>query len=143
MRRFVGILGAAALLWSGLSHQPVCAQGIYRPRRPTISPWLNLAGPSYSPVGTYLGDVRPRMEMERALSQQAIMLQQHRTEVRTLGEQVSTLEQRGRAAPTGTGATFMNYSHYFPSRAAGAAVRRPSWSPQPARSSIYAGRYYY
>ena len=40
-------------------------------------------------------------------------LEQQRTRVGALGQQMTQLERPSTVRPTGTGSTFMNYSHYY------------------------------
>ena len=124
--------------------RPAEAQGTYRPSRPTISPWLNLYNRNPGPLGNYFTYVRPQMETREALQQQDTRIRQQGAGIQTLGQQVTSLEQQGPTAPTGTGAGFMNYSHYYSAQGrpgtAAAATRRPTWTPPPPRSGGSGGR---
>ena len=137
MLRLSTLSAGLVLLLASLGVQTAQAQGLYRPTKPTISPWLNLYDRNAGPLGGYLGDVRPRMEVNRSLNQQQRAIDRQGQDLQSLGQQVTEMRQDGAIAPTGTGAGFMNYGSHFqnsnPGRAA--APRRGTWSPPPARSS--------
>lgn len=94
----------------------VDAQGIgrsFRPNTPTLSPYFGLYNRNASPVGNYHGFVRPRQEVYRSFQQQNRINQRQSANVRALGQQVLSMRQSETLRPTGTGSTFMNYSHYY------------------------------
>jgi len=103
--------------------------------RPTLSPWLNLYRRDPGPIGPYLSYVRPEQRLLSRLSQQRTAQARQNAAIGALRGQLSELSQLGpetAIAPTGTGATFMNYSHFF--GGTGGAVARssgPSWTPPP------------
>ncbi len=98
----------------------------YRPSRPTISPYFQLYNRNSSPVGNYHGFVRPRQQVYRSFQQQNRTNQQQNrinqrqsSDLRSLGQQVLSIRESGSLRPTGTGSTFMNYSHYYNFRQSG------------------------
>ena len=137
MFRLSTVFAGLVLVAVSLGVQSAHAQGLYRPTRPTISPWLNLYDRNAGPLGGYLSDVRPRAELSRSLNQQQRAIDRQGSEIQSLGQQVTEMRQDGAIAPTGIGAGFMNYSSHFQNSNSGraSAPRRASWSPPPARSS--------
>jgi len=88
----------------------------YTPRRPTLSPYLELTRPQQGPLPNYHQFVRPRQQVLREF-------QQNEQQIRLLQREINQQQQQspttGRvapssAAPTGGGATFFNYSHFYP-----------------------------
>lgn len=99
---------------SVLTVDSVQAQRQYRrytpPAGPTLTPQLNLLRSDTGFIGDpYNTFVVPRRQLDNQLS---YMAKQEQADVRANRQQ---LEQIGKslAAPTGSGATFMNYSHYY------------------------------
>ena len=111
------------------------------PRRPTISPWLNLSRTDPGPLGGYLSDVRPRQQLARSLQQQNARLQHQGSSIRSLGRRMSLAERPPESVrPTGTGGVFMNYSHYYQMRGlSGSSGSRRSWTPHTSRSQRAVG----
>ena len=109
---FALLTGVVVMLSSSQAH----AQVGYMPYqdRPTLSPWLDLYRDDPGPVGPYLSNVRPQQRLLGTLSQQRMDLQRQGTAVSALQRQLAQPRQT-MAGPTGIGAMFMNYSHYFPS----------------------------
>lgn len=81
--------------------------------RPPVSPYLNLLRPELDPATNYYTLVRPAIEQRAATFQQGEALQQLRSRV---DEQAASPFAGANAglAPTGSGARFMNLSHYYP-----------------------------
>ena len=131
------VLAALALLAVSFGVHSAQAQGLYRPAKPTLSPWLNLYDRNAGPLGGYLSDVRPRLEVARSLNQQQTAIDRQGSDIQSLGQQVTEMRRDEGIAPTGTGAGFMNYAGHFQTSnlGHGAAPRRGTWSPPPARSS--------
>ncbi len=135
---FLGLLVVAAVVLG----QPVAyGQGGYNPGYPGASPWWGLFAPkgAAGPLGNYNSYVRPQIELQNALQrqslgleQQGVAIQQNTAQIRSTGKQLDEMEHRV-FAPTGIGATYMNYSHYYGFPTAGGTV--PGRSPMPARSS--------
>jgi len=97
------------------------AQGIrpsYRPSSPTLSPWLQLYNRNTGPLDNYHSYVRPRQEVYRTFRQQESVIQRQGEGLRNLGQQVMSIRQEP-IRSTGTGSTFMNYSHYYNFRGPG------------------------
>lgn len=108
--------------------------------RPTLSPWLNLYRRDPGPVGPYLSYVRPEQRLLGRLAQQSSAISRQNAAITALRNQAASVGTETTIAPTGTGATFMNYSHYFGS-VGGSAGRgnSRSWTPPPANSGGYSG----
>jgi hypothetical protein len=136
MFRLATLLGGLVLLAVCVGVQSAQAQGLYRPAKPTISPWLNLYDRRAGPLGGYLSDVRPRMEAYQALGQQQKAIARQGEDIQLLGQQVTDIRQEGAIAPTGTGAGFMTHAGHFQTSGGGraAAPRRGTWSPPPSHS---------
>lgn len=139
------------------------------PRRPTISPWLDLYRQEATPVGPYHSFVRPRQQLYRALNEQQTAIRRQSEgldwQARRLGLQGDVLRRQSealrqgqgrldllegrmfglrpsRARPTGTGSVFMNYSHYFQSSGISGGSGQRSWRPPaPTRGRGSYGRY--
>ncbi len=108
---------------------------------PTLSPWLTNSR-NQSHLGSYLGNVRPEQQLRRTLSQHGASLRRQRAGLSTLGRQMIDFEQTGSMRPTGTGAGFMNYSHFyqFPGMSAGRrSMSRPTSRPTSGRPSMPTG----
>ena len=89
--------------------------------RPTLSPWLNLYRRDPGPVGSYLSYVRPEQRLLSTLSRQRTGLARQEAALSRLQSELSQVGPETTIAPTGTGATFMNYSRYFDTRGSSAA----------------------
>jgi|SRR6185437_2726146 len=130
------VLASGVAFWAVLAlGEPVFSQQMSRPRAPRqyrgvanepyVSPYLNLVRPGSDPGLNYYTLVQP------LLQQQQINLQQNRN-VQNLGRQLQQQQAEimtpygavGRLRPTGRGATFMNYSHYYPGLGAGSSAGR-------------------
>ncbi len=109
------------------------AQRGYTPyRRPTLSPWLNLYRRDSGPLDSYHMFVRPEIRLRETLQRQQANIRRQGAGLNSLGQQMTRYEREGPVRPTGTGSTFMNYSHFFPVR--GAAASRSFRPPPPRRS---------
>jgi len=143
MKSLSAVIGGLFLGLAFLPGQPARAQARYTPQTPSISPWLNLYDRRSGPLGGYLSGTQPRIQLNRTLNQQQTTIDRQRTDIQTLGQQLSTVEQDGAGAPTGVGATFMNLSHYFQSSARGNRRATASGTPgvrPPAHTSGTATR---
>jgi hypothetical protein len=102
--------------------------GGYRPTRPTLSPYLNYFRQDTGVTDQYRSFIRPQQRLQRRFS-----MDQYQN--RTLGNRIGQVDKEVQGvqkdilqfrqptvSPTGKGATFMNYSHYFSS--GGGAARR-------------------
>lgn len=87
---------------------------------PYVSPYLNLIRPGADPGFNYYTLVQPEL-------QQLNFNQQQRGAIQGLGRQLQQQQAEimtpygpaGGIRPTGRGATFMNYSHYYPEMGVG------------------------
>ena len=125
------------------------AQSAYAQRRPprvrshsspTLSPWLQLYRRDGGPLDNYHNFVRPEQQLRRTLDRHGTAIQRQKAGIRSLGNQVSTMQRGSSVRPTGAHGTFMNYSHYFGvGGGGGGGGSSRSWSPSSARSSGYGG----
>jgi hypothetical protein len=114
---------AAALVLVGQAAQ---AQ-VYYGQSPVMSPWFNLFNKNPGPLGNYQSYVRPQIELQNSFQQQnnsilqqGIAIQQGNSRLNLLDNQVGQLQRgEGLLPPTGHGAGFMNYSHYYGYQASG------------------------
>jgi len=86
----------------------------YEPATPTLSPYLNYFRADRGPISNYHTYVRPEEKLRRAFTSQRTELRRQERSLRGLKREVHRVEQFGSAAPTGTSATFFNYSHFYP-----------------------------
>jgi hypothetical protein len=126
------------ILCAALSqHQPARGQRRRsRPSTPTLSPYMNLYRRDGAAVDNYNAYVRPERELRDAFRRQQTALDRQNANIRTLEQDVFRFQRTGALHPTGTGARFMSYSHYYPTVSSRSpAVRSPTRpSPQmPAR----------
>jgi hypothetical protein len=84
----------------------------YQPSRPTVSPYLNLLRTDRGPLPNYYTFVRPQLEQQWTNQQLQSGIIQNRTNLQAVGQRVGQIEA-ATMQPTGTGASFMNYSHYY------------------------------
>lgn len=111
------IVGLAFLgLFSLGQVQSVHAQRQYRryspPAGPALTPYLNFFREDTGIIGdSYNAFVVPRRQLDRDLS---YMNRQQATDARQNREGIDQIRE-AQAAPTGSGAVFMNYSHFYSS----------------------------
>lgn len=79
--------------------------GRYQPSRPTVSPYLNLFQQRRGPIPNYHLYVRPILQQQQINAQQQAAVQQ----VQQGLQQTQTTVQ----GPTGIGAGYRNFSHYY------------------------------
>jgi hypothetical protein len=122
---------------SPLFGERASAQTQYRPSRPTLSPYLNLADGQSNPAVTYYGIVRPQLAMRDAL-------QRLQEDVTLNTQALASPRSVGDLGPTGNRARFMTHTRMFlnsggnPYRA-GTAIT-PAAGPLPAaRPAAYRG----
>lgn len=94
--------------------RPAQAQRQYRryspPAGPVFSPQFNLLREDTGVIGDpYNAFVVPRRQLDNQLR---YMARQQQTDVRAARQQLDQI-RRSESAPTGSGATFMNYSHFY------------------------------
>lgn len=83
------------------------------PAGPTMSPYLNYNRPDFTTLPSdYQSFIVPQQRLQRNLYDLARTQQ---ADFRKIEKDIQQVRNSA-AAPTGTGAGFMNYSHYYPSR---------------------------
>jgi hypothetical protein len=105
------------LLVACAAHVSLGQGGVYRnysgryrsPYGPTLSPYLNYFRQDTGVLDPYNTFIRPLRQLDNQLGQ---MQQQEQAANTRLQQQIQGIRAET-AAPTGTGATFMNYSHYY------------------------------
>jgi hypothetical protein len=114
------------------------AQTRYYPTRGPISPWMNMWQRKPGPLDNYHTYVQPDLQLQRVISQQHNALTQNAAGLQSLDMQMQG-QRDLRVPPTGTGSTFMELSHYYPTRG-GSAVHSRSMprAAGPGRGSAYA-----
>lgn len=81
---------------------------------PALSPYLDYFRTPLGPLDSYHEFVRPRVRLQQQLQQQDTRLRRQAQDLRALDQRITAPQRPGEAAPTGTGATFFNYSHFYP-----------------------------
>ncbi len=117
------LLGAVSVAVLLVASEQANAQVQRRQRninRPTLSPWLDIFNRNTNPnLDNFHNSVRPRMQLHNELQFQQNALMRQNAQIRSLDQrQVLQSTRPAQVRPTGTGATFMNYSHYYPQSAA-------------------------
>jgi len=87
--------------------------GRYTPKRPTVSPYLNLTRRDTGALPNYYALVRPQLEQQALNQQQQATNLRQQQAVQGVQKQVTQLNEPN-VRSTGTGAGFSNLSHYFP-----------------------------
>ena len=82
---------------------------------PTLSPYLDYFRAPQGPLDSYHEYVRPKLNLQRTLNQQDRQLRVQSREIGTLNNRWMEAQRNTAIAPTGTGAGFFNYSHFYPS----------------------------
>ena len=106
--RFVSRLGIAlaifvvVLVEQGRSQNPTTT-----PRRPSISPYLNLTNPNSGVLSPFHAFVVPGIEQQKQQAMQ-LMIQSRTMHLEKSQTTVTELRQ------TGLGGKFQNYSHFYP-----------------------------
>lgn len=85
------------------------------PRRPTVSPYLQLLRPEALEVPNYQTLVRPQIEMREAEAQNQRAIQQLQQEVANASPTMRTGASY-MVRPTGHSSQFLNYLHFYPTR---------------------------
>jgi hypothetical protein len=145
MGRFTLLLTAGLLLCLATTAEAQRGSSRYNiPRRPTISPWMDLFSQETGPLDNYHSFVRPRQRLYNTLGNQNYQLQQQGGNIRNLGKQVTRMERPAFVRPTGTGSSYMNLSHYYPMQGTGRSIGggSRSWSPaSPSRGGGGGGNF--
>lgn len=129
MRSLRGVLTFVVLCAALSQLQPALAQRrrSSRPSTPALSPYLNLYRRDGAAVDNYNAYVRPEQELRDMFRRQQVAVDRQNATIRSLEQDVFRFERTGTLSPTGTGAVFMNYSHYYPTgNSSSASMRRPS-----------------
>jgi hypothetical protein len=84
----------------------------FQPSRPTVSPYLNLFRRDTGPIPNYHLYVRPIQRQQAFNDQQQLLNLQQGMEMQQLQENLIQV-QRSATGPTGIGAGFRNFSHYY------------------------------
>jgi hypothetical protein len=131
----LSLVVATAASWTSSAF----AQTRYYPTRGPISPWMNMWQRKPGPLDNYHTYVQPDIQLQRVISQQQNSLTQNAAGLQSLDTQMQNGQRDLRVVPTGTGSTFMELSHYYPTRG-GSAVRARSMprTPGPGASGKYA-----
>jgi ATP phosphoribosyltransferase regulatory subunit HisZ len=90
------------------------------PYGPTLSPYLDYFRRDTGVLDPYNTFIRPRRQLQNQL---ADIVQQEQSETARLQQQIQGIRE-AEARPTGTGATFLNYSHYYRTGPTGYQARR-------------------
>lgn len=108
------LAGIAFVIALSLAQSPLLAQRRYMsPFGPTLTPYLNYFRRDTGAIGDpYNAFVVPRRELRQTLGVQQQNIYGLQQQVRQANQEIENIRQP-LAAPTGTGATFMNYSHYY------------------------------
>ena len=127
----VGVtLLACLLLTAAASAQYGATRSSWFPQNnpSTLSPWLEMQRISTSELDTYHQYVKPRLEMERLMMAQQREINRQQDIQKTMQREISQARnfrqkadapdfkmQMG-ATPTGKGAAYGNYLHYYPQK---------------------------
>ena len=112
MTRFNTFLAVILLAGGTIFTQSAAAQ--FSPQRPTISPWMGIFQRNTGAMDNYNTFVRPQMELNRTLQMQGSALDRQEMGLQDLNyEMMQPQGNRSTMMPTGQGATFMNFSHYY------------------------------
>ena len=94
--------------------------------QPPLSAWLELERVTTTPLDSYNQFVKPQLEMERFLTAQRReknrqmddqkMMQKEISQLRNTTRQNQSYQIQSEASPTGKGASYGNYLHYYPQR---------------------------
>lgn len=123
MTKLVAVLATIGLVFAAA--QDVQAQGPkssqkysgrYQPNKPTLSPYLNYFRLNTGVLPNYQQFVRPQQQLQETLQRQQTEIQMGRRSLKDLSGKVDERFANPTVSPTGHGATFMNFSHYFPKR---------------------------
>ena len=93
----------------------------------TLSPWLEMQRVSTSELDSYNQYVKPRLEMERLIMAQQREMNRQQDIQKTMQREISQTRSfrqsppmnapmPTQATPTGKGATYGNYLHYYPQK---------------------------
>jgi hypothetical protein len=92
---------------------------------PALSPWLELKRVSTSELDSYNQYVKPQLEMERIMTAQRREMNRQMDQQKMMKKELSQVRDNQPkqdyrlmtgASPTGKGAVYGNYLHYYPQR---------------------------
>jgi len=86
----------------------------YSSQQPRLSPYLDLFRRQEGVLDNYNQFVRPKVNLQRTLNEQDRQLRRQGQQIRAINSAWSQAQRTGTMAPTGTGAAFFNYSHFYP-----------------------------
>ncbi|MFO0817920.1 MAG: hypothetical protein U1A77_08265 [Pirellulales bacterium] len=115
------ILTWESLCGNSLAHAQGASGGRYQSRSgPTITPYLDYFRRDNGQLTPYHNFVQPKFQLRENQQQVDSFMRQEMTRGATLQREVNQLQQmrQSTARPTGSGATYMNYSHFYPQGAA-------------------------
>ena len=128
----VGLVFAVCLLTTGsASAQYGATRSSWFPQSnpSTLSPWLEMQRLSTSELDTYNQYVRPRLEMERLMMAQSREMNRQQDIQKSMQKDIYQMRNSqpkmnnldfqmptASASPTGKGATYDNYLHYYPKK---------------------------
>ncbi len=95
----------------------------YHPSSSTLSPYLNLTNPDTGPLPNYFSLTRPQLQQMDINNRQKTITQQQEDEINRLDKSFSV--RNSEVKPTGTGAGFMNFDHFYSGGGAGSTPARP------------------
>ncbi len=125
--RFHTALTIAVIVGGAIWCQTATAQiPAYTPQTPTISPWMGLWRQDTGVLDNYHTFVRPQTELNATLQMQNAALNRQAAGLQYLNNELMQPQiSPSGMTPTGQGATFMSYSHYY------GGNRQPSRAPAP------------
>ena len=116
MCRFNAVLAGFFLAAATVYCQSAAAQIYgYNPQGPAISPWMGLWQKNTGPFNNYQSVVLPQQQLSQTLQMQSAALARQQASLMGINNALSQGggTPSGGMMPTGEGASFMNYSHYF------------------------------
>ncbi len=137
MSRWNIVLTAAILAGGTILAQPAAGQApmTYAPQSPAVSPWMGLWQQNTGALDNYHTFVQPQMEVNAALQMQGAALNRQAARLQALNNDIAQPQRNpGGMVPTGQGATFMSYSHYF--GGAGQGLRPSPLRPDASRGAV-------
>jgi hypothetical protein len=117
---FLATLGASSACFGQGSGYHSYGGRYYSPYGPTLSPYLDYFRRDTGVLDPYNAFIRPRRQLQNQLADAA---QQAQVETTKLQQQVQGVKE-AQAHPTGVGAGYLNYSHYYKLPAGGNQPRR-------------------
>jgi hypothetical protein len=114
MNRFNTALALVLLVSGTLFAQSAAAQYPYTPNSQAFSPWMGLWQKNTGALDNYHTYVQPQMNLNQTLQTQNVALARQAAGLQVLNNAImQPQENQSGMLPTGQGATFMNYSHYY------------------------------